>query len=116
MQNTTTTTRDGHEITVTTKNVTRGGDEFTITIYTVGGYDLIRDSSPGRDHDRWSPRSPYGLPSIEDRSIIMSKTPEFGVNWSARGAQSSTDARAYGALVMAAADVADVFNSIAASS
>ena len=103
-------------VITSTATVDRDGSEHTITNWTVGGYTLTRTESSDRDHSRWYAHSPHGLPSIVDVSDFEAETPKFGVNWSARGAQSSTDARARGAQIMAAADVADVFNSIAASS
>lgn len=99
-----------------TESVDRDGDEYIITTYAVGGYALIRTESSDRDYDRWYVRAPHELPSIDDMSAFMAETPEFGVNWSACGTKPSADARAYGALLTTAADVADVFNRIVAGS
>lgn len=98
-----------------TESVDRNGSEYTITTYAVGGYVLIRTESSDRDYDRWYVRASHDLPSIDDMSNFDAETPVFGVNWSACGTRSSVDARAYGALLMAAADVAGVFNRIVAS-
>lgn len=103
-------------VITSTKTVDRGDGEFTVTTWTVGGYTLVRTECPALGHDSWEVYTPHGLPSIVDMSDFMAKSPKFGVNWSSCGTQSSTDARAYGAQIMAAADVADVFNRITASS
>lgn len=97
-----------------TETVDRDGGEYTITTYTVGGYVLIRTESSDRDHSRYWVRAPHDLPSITDAASYRAETPVFGVNWSACGTKSSGDARAYAALLATAADVADVFTSIAA--
>ena len=103
-------------ITITTdRNVNNDGDEYTVTTHTVGGYTLVRTEFPILDRVAWKVRTHHDLPSITDMSDFMSETPRFGVNWSAQGTRSSANARAYGALVMAAADVADVFNRIVAN-
>lgn len=99
----------------TTKNTTRDGHEITITTHTVGGCTLFRTEFPDLDHIAWKVSSPHDLPSITDMSNLDAETPEFGVNWAALDTQPTTDARAYGALIMTAADVADVFNRIAAN-
>lgn len=101
-------------VIATTKNVTRNGSEFTITTYAVGGYTLVRTESPDRERAHWNVSAPHDLPPIIDMSAFRAKVPEFCVSWSSLGAQPSTDARAYGALIMTAADVADVFNHIVA--
>lgn len=101
---------------VITSTATDDRDEYTITTtYTVGGYTMTRTESSDRDHSRWYVHSPHGLPSIVDISDFDAETPKFGVTWSS-GTRSSTDSRAYGAQIMAAADVAVVFNRIAAGS
>ena len=103
-------------VITTTKTIqNRDGDEFTITHWVVGGYTLVRTECPALDRNEWRVHSSRDLPSITDMSDFMSETPGFGVNWSAQGTRSSANARAYGALVMAAADVADVFNRIVAN-
>lgn len=102
-------------ITNTTKKVTSDGDEFTVTTYTVGGYTLVRTESSDRVLARWNIRAHRDLPTITDMSNFDAETPEFGVNWSACGTRSSVDARVYAAQLATAADVADVFNRIAAS-
>ena len=102
-------------VITSTATVDRDGSEYTITTYTVGGYTLTRTESSDRDHSRWYAHSPHGLPSIVAVSDFEAETPKFGVTWSA-GTQSDADARARGAQIMAAADVAAVFNRIAASS
>ena len=101
-------------VITSTATVDRDGSEHTITTYTVGGYTLTRTESSDRDHSRWYAHSPHGLPSIVDISDFDAETPKFGVTWSA-GTKSDVDARAYGAQIMAAADVAAVLNRIAAS-
>lgn len=103
-------------VITSTATAARDGSEYTITTYTVGGYTLTRTESPDRDHSRWYAHSPHDLPSIVDMSDFDAETPKFGVSWTACGTKSGIDARAYGAQIMAAADVADVFNRIAASS
>ena len=103
-------------ITITTdRNVNSDGDEYTVTTHTVGGYTLVRTEFPILDRVAWKVRAPYDLPSVIGMSVPMSKTTEFGVNWSACGTQPSTDARAYAAQIATAADVADVFNRIVAN-
>lgn len=98
-----------------TETVDRDGDEYTITTYAVGGYVLIRTESSDRDHARYYVRAPHGLPSITDVSDFDAETPEYGVNWSARGAHDAAGARAYAMQLATAADVADVFNRIVAA-
>lgn len=103
-------------VITTTKTIQNsGGDEFIITNWTVGGYTLVRTECPALVRDSWNAYASHDLPSIIDMSDFMSKAPKFGVSWHAQGTRSSSNARAYGALVMAAADVADVFTRIAAS-
>ena len=101
-------------VITTTKTGTHDAGEYTITTYTVGGYALVRTES-GRGRDMWTVRAPHELPCIFDTSDYMADVRVFGVNWSACGTQSTTDARAYAALLATAADVADVFTSIAAA-
>ena len=103
-------------VITTTKTIqNRDGDEFTITHWVVGGYTLVRTECPALDRNEWRVHSSRDLPSITDMSNFDAEIPVFGVNWSALGAKRSAGARAYGALVMAAADVADVFNRIVAN-
>lgn len=103
-------------VITTTKTITNSdGDEFIITRWAVGGYTLVRTECPVLDRIEWRVHSSLDLPSITDMSSFMSETPEFGVNWSACGTKRSPNARAYGALIVTAADVADVFNRIAAN-
>lgn len=101
-------------ITTTKTTQNSAGDKLTVTTYTVGNYTLARTEFPLPDRVAWKVRAPYDLPSIVDRNL-MSKTPKFGVNWSACGTQSSVDARAYAAQLVIAADAADVFNRIVAN-
>lgn len=104
-------------VITTTKTITNSdGDEFIITHWVVGGYTLVRTECPALGRDSWETFSSRDLPSIIDMSDFMSKNPGFGVSWHAQGTRSSSKARAYGALVMTAADVADVFNRIVANS
>ena len=97
-----------------TETTARDGGEFAITTYTVGGYALVRTELPDLDRVHWSVRAYRGLPTIVDMSPFMAEAPEFGVNWHAQGEQSSSNTRAYVALLATAADVADVFNHIVA--
>ena len=99
----------------TVRNITRDGYEAVVTTHTVGGYTLFRTYFPDLEHTSWKVGSPNDLPSITDMSNLDAETPEFGVNWAAFDTQPTTNARAYGALVMTAADVADVFNRIVAN-
>ena len=102
-------------ITTTKTILNRDGDEFIVTHWTVGGYTLVRTECPVLDRDSWNVYTSHDLPSIVDMSDFMSKAPKFGVSWAAQGTRSSANARAYGALVMTASDVADVFNRIVAN-
>ena len=103
-------------VITTTKTIqNRDGDEFIITRWAVGGYTLVRTECPALDRNEWRVHSSRDLPSITDMSSFDVEVPEFGVNWSACGTKRSPNARAYGSLVMTAADVADVFNRIAAN-
>lgn len=102
-------------VITTTKNVTRDGNDFTVTTYTVGGYTLVHTECPALDRVSWKVHAPHDLPSVIGMSVPMSKTTKFGVNWSACGTQSSVDARAYAAQLVTAADAADVFNRIVAN-
>lgn len=95
-----------------TESVDRDGDEYTITTYAVGGYVLVRTESSDRDHPQYYVRAHHDLPTIFNTSDYMADVPVFGVNWSACGTKSTTDARAYAALLATAADVADVFTRI----
>ena len=99
--------------TKTTSN--RDGDEFTVTNYTVDGYTLVHTECPALDRVAWNVYSNWGLPNIVDLSDFETETPKFGVSWSGEGTQSSSNVRAYIALLATAANVADVFTSIAAS-
>lgn len=101
-------------ITTTKKTPNRDGDEFTVTNYAVGGYTLVRTECPALDRDSWRVFSHWGLPNIVDLSNFEAETPKFGVSWSREGIQSSSNVRAYIALLATAANVADVFTSIAA--
>ena len=102
-------------VITTTKTIQNsGGDELIVTTYTVGEYTLARTEFPLLGRVAWKVRAPYDLPSIVDRNL-MSKTPKFGVNWSACGTQASVDTRAYAAQLTTAADAADVFTRIAAN-
>lgn len=103
-------------VITTTKTITNSdGDEFIVTHWAVGGYTLVRTECPVLDRDSWNVYASHDLPSIVDMSDFMSKAPKFGVSWTAQGTRSNPSARAYGALIMIAADVADVFNRIAAN-
>ena len=102
-------------VITTTKTVSRNSGEFTITTHSVGGYALIRTELAGLDHTAWKVHSPHHLPSVVDMSDFKAETPEFGVSWAALGTRDSVDARAYGSLIMIAADVSDVFNEIVAA-
>ena len=101
-------------ITTTKTTQNSAGDKLTVTTYTVGNYTLARTEFPLLDRVVWKVRAPYDLPSIVDKNL-MAKTPKFGVNWDACGTQTSVYTRAYAALLATAADVADVFNRIAAN-
>ena len=103
-------------ITTTKTTPNRDGDEFIITNYTVGGYALVRTECPALDQVAWRVYARWGLPTIVDLSDFEAETPKFGVSWSGEGTQSSSNVRAYIALLATAANVADVFTSIAASS
>lgn len=103
-------------VIITTKTIQNSdGDDFIITHWAVGGYTLVRTECPVLDRDSWNVYASHDLPSIVDTSAFMADVPVFGVNWSACGTQSTTDARAYAALLATAADVADVFTSIVAA-
>ena len=97
-----------------TKTITRDDHEVSVSTYTLAGYTLVRVWSPVESRTEWRVNAPHDLPSITETSAFMAKTPTYGVNWSAQGTQGTADARAYGALLMTAADVADVFNRIVA--
>lgn len=82
-----------------------------ITEWTVGGYTLRKTEEPGYLH--WGVVvADRDLPNVYETSSYGAKTTEFGVNWSACGTQPAADARAYAALLVTAADVADLFNRI----
>ena len=103
-------------ITTTKTTPNRDGDEFTVTNYAVGGYTLVHTECPALDRASWRVYSNCGLPNIVDLSNFETETPKFGVSWSAQGTQSSSNVRVYIALLATAANAADVFTSIAASS
>ena len=102
-------------ITTTRTTPNRDGDKFTVTNYTVGGYTLVHTECPALCRVSWKVYSNWGLPNIVDLSDFETETPKFGVSWSSQGTQSSSNVRAYIALLATAANVADVFTSIAAS-
>lgn len=103
-------------VITTTKTIQNSdGDEFTITNYTVGGYTLVHTECPALDRVEWRVHSNWGLPNIVDLSDFETEIPKFGVSWSAQGTQSSSNTRAYVALLATAANVADVFTRIAAN-
>lgn len=103
-------------VITTTKTIQNSdGDDFIITHWIVGGYTLVRTECSALDRNEWRVHSSRDLPSITDMADLDAETPGFGVNWSAQGTRSSANARAYGSLVMIAADVADVFNRIVAN-
>lgn len=102
-------------ITTTKTTPNRDGDEFAVTNYTVGGYTLVHTECPVLDRVEWRTYSNWGLPNIVDLSDFETETPKFGVSWAAQGTQSSSNVRAYVALLATAANVADVFTRIAAN-
>lgn len=100
-----------HVITTTRTRTGESGASEKITEWTVGGYTLLKTEEPGYLH--WGVRADsHDLPSIFEVASYGSKTPEFGVNWSACGTQFAADARAYAAMLATAADVAELFNRI----
>lgn len=101
-------------ITTTSTRTRANGETVQVTEWTVGGYTLRKAVEP--DYTTWEVRNAArDLPSIYNTATFAEDTPVFGVNWSACGTQSTTDARAYAALLATAADVADAFNGIAAA-
>ena len=85
-----------------------------VTEWAVGAYILRKTEEPGYVH--WGVHTANrDLPNVYETSSYGATAVEFGVNWSACGTQSSTDARAYAEQLAAAADVADVFNQIVAA-
>ena len=102
-------------IITSTEVIARADHEVSLTTYTVAGYTLVRVWSPVESRTEWRVSAPRDLPSITDTADVFAAKPIYGVNWSAQGTQNIADARAYGALLITAADVADVFNHIIAS-
>lgn len=101
-------------ITATHTRTRKSGETVKINEWTVGGYTLRKTEES--DYTTWDVRSAdRDLPAIFDVASYRAEAPVFGVNWSSCGTRSAADARAYGALLMAAADVADVFSSIVAA-
>ena len=98
--------------TPTTRTRTfESGETVQFTEWTVGAYTLRKTEEPG--YSDWGVvAADRDLPTITNTASYRAKAPEFGVNWSACGTQSSADARAYAALLATAADVADLFNRI----
>lgn len=105
--------------TPTTRTYTRkSGETVTVTEWTIGAYTLRKTEEPS--YTAWSVvknvvNTNLDLPAICEYGTFGSKTPEFGVNWSACGTQPAADARVYAAMLATAADVADVFNEIVAA-
>lgn len=99
-------------ITSTDNGTSPSGKNFTITYYAVAGYTLSRIEVEGGDRIEWKCYGADDAPTITDLSDFMADVPEYGVNWSARGAHDTAGARAYAMQLATAADVADVFNRI----
>ena len=101
-------------ITTTSARTRNSGETVEFTEWTVGGYTLRKIVEAG--YTDWGVvAAGRDLPTIANAASYRADTPVFGVNWSACGMQSAADARAYGALLATAADVADVFNRIVAA-
>lgn len=93
------------------------GREYITTTWTVAGYRLVRVTEAGNDRANWSVENDdYSAPSlftIQSYSVDSCiPTYEYGVNWSAQGTKSVTDARAYAQAIVNAAAAAEAFGKI----
>ena len=100
--------------TSTTTFTDDDGRDHVITMHVLHGYELLCRAIPAEDYVAWTVRSPYDRPKIMQTVGTAKGTPTYGVTWSACVPKSTADARAHAALLATAADVADVFTSIAA--
>ena len=86
--------------------------------WTIGGYTLVRSHYATAEgiigKPDWTVRSASrDLPEITDSAAFGTRLPEFGVNWSAMGVRSVSEAREYAELLKDAARVAERFTLIA---
>lgn len=101
--------------TSTTTFTDSDGRDHVITMHVLHGYELLCRAIPAEDYAAWTVRSPYDRPKIMQAVGTAKGMPTYGVTWSACVTKPAADARAYAALIVTAADVADAFTSIAAS-
>lgn len=102
-------------ITPTTETIENRWGTFEWTTWTVQGYALVRvvDTYAADEPAGWMIRPQHrDLPDIIDRSHHASDGVDYGVNWSAQGARTPTEARTYALGLLQAAEAAEAFNKI----